>query len=262
METAGSNDEEGRTAEADKKGIAIMDLQPAFGPPSPFGSWFADELSASLTRRERTVEVIDRLRVGKEAESQHFSTNDESDVKNAVALGRAIGANTVVVGSYGAAENGIGLSLATFRVSEHGIAGSTKFVIGMAYGKIPLTRETHGHLGVALDSLRPKDGIYRSGYGGVSVPTCIKCPAPSPHVPDVDVRGVLRAYPKGATVSLQFVVTPEGHARKITVLRPIGFGFDEQLAKVAADWEFRPATNADNKPVPVTYVFQFSFNFK
>jgi hypothetical protein len=248
--------------EADKKNVIVMDLVPAVGEPGVFGRWLADQFSSSLADQGKTFEMVDRLRLGAALEAQHLSPVDESDVKSAIALGKAIDASTVVVGSYGAAEAGIGVSLAAFRVSEYGIASSTKFLIGMVFGKMPLTQDVSGHLGVALDALRPKDGVYRSGFGGVSVPSCIKCPIPPlMHIPDVDIQGMLRAHPQGATVWLNFVVTENGHTRNITAPQPIGFGFDEQYAKAAKDWEFEPAVNADNKPVPVNFVYRISFNF-
>jgi hypothetical protein len=206
--------------EADKKNVIVMDLAPAVGEPGSFGPWLAEQVSSSLAGQGKTFELVDRLRLGAALEAQHLSHGDESDVKNAVALGKSIGASTVVVGSYGAAENGIGVTLAAFRVSEYGIAQSTKFAIGMVFGKIPLTQEVSDHLSVALDSLRPKDGVYRSGYGGVSVPSCIKCPVPSMQVPDIDIQGMLRAHPQGATVWLNFVVTEDGQTRNITVPQP------------------------------------------
>lgn len=251
-----------KLTEEDKKNIVILDLQPAFGEPGSFGSWFAGQLSSSFTGQGQAVKVIDRLPLGTTGESQQLSSNDELDVKNAIASAKAVGATTVVVGSYGAAENGIGVSLAAFRVSEYGIVRSGKFVIVKVCGKIPLTQEVTDHLSVALDSMRPKDGIYRSGYGGVSVPACIKCPVPSMHVPDIDLKGMLSAHPRGETVLLRFVVTEEGHTRNITVVQPVGFGFDEQYVKAAKNWEFKPAVDADNRPVAVKYDFQLSFNFR
>jgi len=61
---------------------------------------------------------------------------------------------------------------------------------------------------------------------------------------------------------LQFVVTAEGHTRNITVVQPVGYGFDEQYMKMVENWEFKPAVDADNKPVSVNYPFHFDFNFK
>ena len=251
-----------KLTEADKKGVVVMDLAPTFGPYDSFGAWLSDQLSFSLAHDGSAVEVIDRLRLGEALKLQNVSPSGQSDVKNAVALGKSIGATTVVVGSYGAAENGIGVSLVAFRVAEYGKPQATDFMIGMVFGKIPLTKEMGVRLGVPLDSLRPKDGVYRSGYGGVGIPTCVKCPIPGMKVPDVDLQGMLRAHPLGGTVWLRFVVTPEGHTQSIAVIQPVGYGFDEQYVKAAKDWELKPAVDADNKPVPVLYDFQLSFNFK
>lgn len=248
-------------AEADKGSIIVMDFQPAFGESSSFGPWLAEQLSSSLASQGQTVEVVERSKLKTALELQHLSLKDEWDVKGAVALAKSIGASTVVVGSYGAAENGIGVTLAAYRVSEYVIAQSTKLPICMVFGKIQLTQEMSEHFSLKLDSLRPKDGVYQSGLGGVSVPSCIRCPVPSMHVPDIDIQGMLRAHPQGAAVWLNFVVTDDGHTRNITVPQPVGFGFDEQYVKAAQDWQFKPAVNADNQPVPVNYVFRLSFNF-
>jgi len=248
---------------ADKKGIVVMDLEPALGQPGPFGPWLANRFASSLAGQDATVEVIDRQRIGTALGAQHLSVDTEFDVMKAVALGKSIGGTTVVVGSYGAAEKGLGISLAAFRVSEYGIAQSTKFLIGMVFGKIPITDEVSAHLNVTLNSLRPKDGVYRSGIGGVNIPTCIKCPAPaSMRAPDIDLLGMLRAHPQGATVWLRFVVTAEGHTKDVVAFQPVGYGFDEQYVKAAKEWEFKPAVDADNHPVSVNYAFHFSFNFK
>jgi TonB family protein len=191
-----------------------------------------------------------------------LAPKDEWAIKNAVALGKSLGANTIVLSSYGFAENGMGVTLAAFRVSEYGKPQATDFTIGMVFGKIPLSKELTTRLSVPLDSLRPKDGVYRSGYGGVSIPACVKCPVPGMKVPDIDLQGMLRAHPQGATVWLQFVVTPEGHTQDIKVVQPVGYGFDEQYVKAAQGWELKPAVDADGKTVPVLYDFNLSFKFK
>jgi hypothetical protein len=249
-------------ADEDKKRVLVMDFQPSIGEPSSFGPWLADQLASSLESQGQALELVDRSRLGPALQSLHLSPKDEWDVKNAVALGRSLGASTVVLSSYGYAKDGVGVTLAAFRVSEFEAKPPTRFVVGMVFGKMQLTQELSARLGQPLDALKPKDDVYKSGFGGVSIPACIKCPPPTPHVPDIDLIGLLRAYPRGTTISLQFIVTAEGHTRNISAIRPIGFGFDEQLIKAAADWEFKPAVDADGESVPVLFPFQFIFNFK
>ena len=175
--------------DADKKSVIVMDLEPAFGPTSAFGPWLADQISTSLDQGAQ-VQVIDRRRLESALDYQHLVSKDEFELKNAMLLGKYLGASAVVVGSYGAAKNGLGLTLAAFRTSESGEDQSNGLLIGMVFGKIPFTNDLGSHLGAPIESLRPKDNIYRSGYGGVSIPHCITCTAPSMSSPDVDIPSV------------------------------------------------------------------------
>jgi TonB family protein len=248
--------------DADKKGVLVMDLATPEGQWLSFGSWLADQLSSSLANQGQSVDVVGRAKLGAALKTQDLSPTGEFNLKNAIALSKSIDANTLVLGSYGAIENGIGVTLVAFRVREYEIPKSTKLKIGMVSGKIALTQSVTGHLIVPLDSLRPKDGIYLAGVGGVSVPSCVRCTPPSMHGSDVDVLGIVREKRNGGTLALRFVVTPEGRATEITVVQPMGYGVDEQYVKAAKDWEFTPSVDADNRPVPVHWNMQFYINFK
>lgn len=251
-----------RFADRDKNGVLVMDSQPSFGESTSFGPWLADQLAWSLARQGQTLTLIDRSRIGTGLDSLHLSAKDDWTIKEAVALGKSLGANTVVLSSYGYAEDGVGVTLTALRVSEFETRPSAKFVVGTVFGKMSLTQELNAHLGEPLNALKPKDGVYKSGSGGVSIPACIKCPPPALDVPDLDLIGLLRAYRMGTTISLRFIITPDGRTRNITVLTPIGFGFDEQLAKAAADWEFKPAIGPDGKPVSARFPYQYILKVK
>jgi len=222
----------------------------------PFGSWIADQLSASLAKQAKSVEVIERDRLRPALQERSLSVSDEFDPKTAVALGRALGAQTVIIGSYGAIGADIGVTLNAIRVSGN----ESDFVV--VNGRIPLTQAIGAHLGVPLDSLRSKDGILRAGVGGITVPTCIKCPFPTMRVPDIDLRGLLRDKPHGGDVVLEFVVTPEGHATGVTVAKPIGYGVDAQYVEAAETFEFKPAVDPDNHPVAVHTSMSIHMGFK
>jgi TonB family protein len=250
-------------SEDDKKGVLVLDLESSQGQSLLFGPWLSDRLSSALASQDPQVQVIDRTRLAAELGAQHISSIDEHILKNAISLSKAVGATTVVFGTYGAAENGIGMSLRAFRVSELDVPHSTKFEIGRVFGKIPFTQEVSAHLSVPLDSLRPKDGVYRAGVGGVSVPSCVKCNPPlNMHVPDIDLQGLLRDKRNGGSIMLRFVVAVDGHATFVTVAQPIGYGVDDKYLDAAKAWEFKPAVDADNKPVPALWELTFYFNFK
>jgi hypothetical protein len=248
--------------DSDKKGVLVVDLSTPEYTWLPFGAWLADQFSAALAKTSHEFGMVDRLQLKAALDAQHFSLKDESQFKNAVALGKSLGANTLVVGSFGAAENGIGVTLAGYRLSEVGVPQSNSLIIGMVFGKIDLTPEIASQLNVSLDSLRPKDGIARAGIGGVSVPSCVKCRPPDMHVPDIDLQGLLREKRGGWTIALRFVVTEDGYATQITVTQPVGYGVDEQFVKAVKDWQFKPAVDADKRPVSALWYMAFSNNFK
>lgn len=99
------------------KGIVVMDLKDPEDRLRPFGSWFADQLSASLAKQAKLVEVIERDRLRPALQERSLSLRDEFDPKTAVTLGRAVGAQTVIIGSYGALGTDIGVTLNAVRIS-------------------------------------------------------------------------------------------------------------------------------------------------
>jgi hypothetical protein len=122
--------------EGDKKGVLVMDSQPSFGEPNSFGPWLADQLASSLASQGQTLTLTDRARIGTGLESLHLAPKDDRTIKNAIALGKSLGANTIILSSYGFAEDGIGVTLAAFRVSEFEASGWNGVWQNAAYARV------------------------------------------------------------------------------------------------------------------------------
>ena len=60
-------------------------------------------------------------------------------------------------------------------------------------------------------------GVARPGVGGVTVPACVYCPNPN-------YTDAARAVKFSGSVVLQVVVTAEGRAENISVVRKAGYG--------------------------------------
>jgi TonB family protein len=60
------------------------------------------------------------------------------------------------------------------------------------------------------------------------------------------------------TVLLRIVVDIDGKAKRIGVLRILGFGLDEQAVRCVATWRFKPGTK-DGAPVPVRANVEVNF---
>jgi TonB family protein len=67
-----------------------------------------------------------------------------------------------------------------------------------------------------------------------------------------------RAEHVEGTVVLEIVVTDQGRAAGITVLRPLGSGLDEQAQAAIEKWEFTPAMK-DGRPVNVLATVEVNF---
>jgi len=74
-------------------------------------------------------------------------------------------------------------------------------------------------------------------------------------------------YPKQAkkakitgTVVLTAVVGLDGLAHDISVVRPLGYGLDEEAVKAVKKWRFRPGKSS-GKPVPVQINIEAEFRY-
>jgi periplasmic protein TonB len=97
-----------------------------------------------------------------------------------------------------------------------------------------------------LNVLKPlpnPNDISRAGVNGVDVPRCIACPVPS-----YSERG--KAAKVQGRVVLSVVISEDGRAETIAVVKRLGFGLTQQAIEAVSEWRFRPATK-EGQPVPV-----------
>ena len=162
-------------------------------------------------------------------------------------MAASLSASGVIIGSFGPAENGIGITL-----HGYSVVGKETSPGVTLQAKIPMTAEIQEHLQIPLQSLLPKDGIFIADAGGVGLPTCIHCP--NPGFTDEAVRRHIQGI-----VMLSAVVTPEGRIAKISVEKGLGAGLDDQAVNVLKSWKFKPASDIDGKTVAVRVPIKVSF---
>jgi TonB family protein len=98
-------------------------------------------------------------------------------------------------------------------------------------------------------------GIARPGVGGVTVPACVFCPNPS-------YTDEARAAKFSGSVVLQVVVTADGRAENISVMRKTGYGLEQSAIETVKRWQFRPAQGPDGKPVATVVPIEVTFRIK
>lgn len=85
-------------------------------------------------------------------------------------------------------------------------------------------------------------GVYRPGIGGVGYPSCAFCPDPR-------FSEEARKAKYQGTVVLRVIVTPDGKAQNIRVVKGLGLGLDEQAVEAVRGWVFKPAIGPGGRPV-------------
>jgi len=232
-------------AKSGKKKVVVVDLEGPGAKPVPLGAWLADQLSASLTKAGKDLEVIDRARLRAALEQRQLSTRDIGNPKIANMLAELIGAEVVVKGSFAAAQNGVGITLAASEVPN-------RMTLGTTTGKIPMTKQMEAILEVPLQTLPPRDGVFKPGTGGVGYPSCVHCPSPS-------YTGEARRAKLNGMVVLQATITPQGEVSDIAVVKGPGFGLERNAVEDVRNWRFKPATDQDGKPVAVRVLIEVKF---
>ena len=229
--------------------VAIFDLHTLDGKQIAFGSWLADRISEDVNKIGAGIDAADRARL------TGFDSAGEKDAKKQSKLNaekaKSADATAYVRGTFGAIGDGIGITLIAERVSGKQIRES-KVAVDTAAGKVALDDEVKGHLGVAIESLRPSDAIYTPGTAGVSMPECEYCP--QPEFTDDAVRAKVQAV-----VVLDVVISAEGKAVEIRIKQGFGYGLDRNAVNGVRTWRFKPAYGPDGRPVAVRQVVEITF---
>jgi bla regulator protein blaR1 len=98
----------------------------------------------------------------------------------------------------------------------------------------------------------PQSQVYQAGKDGVTYATCAYCPNPKYSVQ------ALKAHHEG-TVTLQAVITAQGHATKVKVVKSPGLGLDKEAVDVVKRWRFKPALGPHGNPVDVEVPIEVAF---
>jgi 5-methylthioadenosine/S-adenosylhomocysteine deaminase len=100
-----------------------------------------------------------------------------------------------------------------------------------------------------------KGAIAKVGVGGVSPPTCIKCPGPKYS------QEALAAKYQG-TVTLIATVTLEGRATHIMVVKGPGMGLEERAIAAVGEWKFHPAKDRNGNSVAAVIPIEVTFRLR
>jgi len=96
------------------------------------------------------------------------------------------------------------------------------------------------------------NGPHRPGFNGVGYPTCDYCP-------DAKYSEEARKAKFQGVVLLQVIVSADGRATNILVVRGPGLGLEEQAVAAVKTWRFKPAFGPNRVPVPTRIAIEVQF---
>jgi TonB family protein len=236
------------------KKVVVLDFTGPDKDWSPFSDWLAEQFSLALSRVGYPIIVVDRAEIPSDEVLYDFSSEDEFGSETEMHhMANSVCADSFISGTYRPAENGIGVTLEARRTLKLGNGNSMySSPMSSVIGKIPLPEGTRPEPQLPFDAVLADSKLARPGEGGVSYPSCIHCPLPD-YSTEADAKKIQ------GTVILRATITAEGRAIRIKVEMGLGYGLDKQAVDVVQDWEFRPATDVDGKPVPVRLPIEVIF---
>ncbi len=253
------------TAKAGKQRVAVADFVGPQENLSVLGRLLALEFTASLAWAGAGVEVIHTPNLQAVLSEQGMSPKDQAHPRVVRRLGEMAGAE-VVIGKIESVEETVSLSVRAMDASD----GRT---VSEAAGTIPKTAAMEQLLAKPL--MRPPavgrqnvgggigsgdcasfgGGVLIPGRNGISYPRCLSCPTPA-------YSEEARREKVSGNILLRFVVTPEGRTAKISVMRSLGYGLDDQAVETVRQWVFDPARGPDGKPIAVCVTAETTFRIK
>jgi TonB family protein len=231
--------------------VLVIDFfRGSLGTSSNFGFLLADRFAVALGNSSSRIRVLDRKMLGNYL-TNHWTTLEDLRIdKLCLIVGPALGATGVVLGTV-YEENGqiaVKIHLAGFGLSDEQSEGPGD---ADEFARLTATQQTKEFLYQSgpnyarkPEMLPDESGELRAGVSGAGMPSRIYCPDP-------EYSDVARAANVQGIVVLGVVVTAEGKAGTIHVLKAAPFGLTAQAIKAVQQWKFKPAQKEDGTPVTV-----------
>ncbi len=226
--------------EAKLRKVVVADFVTSDGTVTPMGRFLAARVSDVLRAPKKGYEVVPMSELRNVLDGRTLETKEVLQKDYPINIAGVAGA--VVTGRIEEDSQRARLSVDVVDV----IAGK---LIGQAEAVIPRTMLPDD---VSPDS--PYVPVLTPGKGNTSYPQCLHCPVPQ-------YTDEARSKRIEGTVVLQVVITPEGRATQITVIKMAGRGLDEQAIAAVRTWKLKPAMK-DGNPVAVRTPVEVTFRLK
>jgi len=229
------------------------------GVSSSLGTVLADRFAQSLGGVSKAIKVVDRKRFAEYLTENWTTLEDLKNFRAPLLIGRELGARGIVLGSVYEQNGQIALKihLVGFGGSDdpkNEFSDTDEIAWLTATEQVKELLAQRGPNYSRKPEMLPEEpGVLRAGVNGTGIPSCTHCPSP-------DYSDAARAAKAQGTVVLGVVVTSEGNAGAIGVLKGAPFGLTAEAIKAVKRWQFKPAQLKDGTAIsavtPIEVTFQ------
>lgn len=229
--------------------IKTIAVRPFYGDTlndRSLGYKLSESITSALAKYAGDIHIVDQARMIEALEQQKWMAIDLDDPEVFRSIAVTSGVDTVVHGTFKSNGKVIELLLKVVDLS-------TKKKIHELKASIPVPQGTDVLNAPVRD---PVTGVYLTGSGGVTVPGCKYCPEP-----DFSSEARQKKIQRAQDV-FRITVGPDGRIAELRLLKPAGYGLDENSAAAVKRWQLSPARLPDGTAVPSRINIEVTYDHK
>lgn len=202
----------------------------------------ADQFSKEFASQQNAIQLINRPDLRAYLDQQRIPGGFLKDQKAIRWLGKQLGGTAVLTGSIENKGSSLAVKIRLLSCDKEKAHTEDELILpssGLMDGLSPV----EGFHQKPPSVTKPVESTdFQGGEGGVTQPACKYCPNP-------EFTNVAREASFSGSVLLDVLVSAEGQAVQVTILRGAPFGMNEAATSAVLHWKFKPAT-LNGKPVP------------
>ena len=237
---------------AGQKKVAVFDFVGPGQTITALGAKLADDFSLALSKSDGHPHVEDRASLAQRMTKMDYEPEDSIDPESVLAFARFLKLNAAVLGTIARDGDQVRLSVRAVQVGDKGAT-----VIDSTGAMIAVSDENTKLMQAYIARPEADAGVDKSfpvaGKGGITFPKCVYCPPAQYSEP-------ARLVKFQGTVTLNAVVTEDGRAADIKVVKRAPFGLANAAVETIQQWKFEPAKDRDGRPVAVRQFIEVSFH--
>jgi TonB family protein len=235
---------------AGQKKVAVFDFVGPGQTITALGAELADDFSRALSESDAHLHVEDRRDVAQSMKKMDFEPEDSLDSESVLAFAQFLKLDTAVLGTIARDGDQVRLSVRAVQIGGKGatVIDSRGATISDESAKLMQTYIARPEADAGVDKSFPV-----GGKGGITFPRCVYCPAAQFTEP-------ARLAKFQGTVTLNAVVTEDGRAADIKVVKRIPYGLANAAIEAVQQWRFEPAKGPDGRPVAVRQIIEVTFH--